>query len=332
MYQVIEDKSRIKALNKMLIAKLKETANIKRKPRLGTISGGWEDVVYYSEELDFWLCNFIGQNNAGEDNRYWNGFGLWEPQDDVGISIVCEINVPLSGINRRVAAAFAEDDYGRVVLLHRGKIGGGRVGIGKSLFVENYRGDFVDAEDGDRTTSFALVADLNSERLPAQIKVFIEEVDRIKKIPFADSKPLLKPPVKDSFSGEFSGKKKVKGRKPTEANCNHGLIVNQLEKILRKQGYKVANDKNRDLYTLKKSGKISTIFEIKPDTTNSSIYSGIGQLIIYDIGINANLFLVIPKGLDKTVKKKLSSKGIECIEFEWKGSKVIFDKIEKLKF
>lgn len=86
------------------------------------------------------------------------------------------------------------------------------------------------------------------------------------------------------------------------------------------------------MYTLKKSGKISAIFEIKPDTSNSSIYSGIGQLIIYDIGINANLFLVIPKGLDKAVKKKLSSKGIECIEFEWKGSKVIFDKIEKLKF
>ena len=45
-----------------------------------------------------------------EGRRYWNGFGIKEPSEGKGLTIICEINFPIEGIRRDIAAAFAKDD------------------------------------------------------------------------------------------------------------------------------------------------------------------------------------------------------------------------------
>ena len=96
-----------------------------------------------------------------------------------GVGITCEINFPLSGINRRVAGAVAEDAAGDLHILHRGRIGGGRAGTGAELFWAHFAGDRVVATDGDRDTTFAVIGPVGSPKLVRGLRFFVKEVDRI---------------------------------------------------------------------------------------------------------------------------------------------------------
>ncbi|MEZ4959206.1 MAG: hypothetical protein R2830_05260 [Saprospiraceae bacterium] len=318
MLTVIEDKEWLQELQEKFLEKLKSQTDEVRYPVLGHQGGSWKDEAHYSIKNDIWFCGFEAEN------RYWNGFGRGEPIDGLNANITCEINFPFEGINRRIAGAFAQDDFGNIFILHRGKIGGGRRGIGKSLFQEQYRGKFEDAVDGDRITEFALIGDIESDNLIQQIASFVREVHRIKEdeIDFDTST--------FSFSEEFFGRKTISGRESTIANCNHGIIVNRLAEILEESGFLVGKDRNRDLFTYR-GKQIQNIFEIKPDCSNSSLYSAIGQLVIYGINTSANLFMVLPTGLEEPIKEKLKSINIELIEFEWIDGMPEFYEIEKIK-
>jgi len=109
--------------------------------------------------------------------RYWNAFGLSEvaPRQNSMLPIVCEINPLLEGLDKRVQGAFARDN-GHVWLLHRGKIGGGRPGIGRRLFFENYFGE-VKGIAGDR---FAIIGDIGSPDFVQRVRNFVREVEQIK--------------------------------------------------------------------------------------------------------------------------------------------------------
>src|SRR5258706_8626207 len=76
-------------------------------------------------------------------NRYWCAFGVDDPYPASLLSITCEINPPKEGIDRRCAGLFVRDESGEVFLAHSGKVGGGRAGIGKGAFLENWGNDGV---------------------------------------------------------------------------------------------------------------------------------------------------------------------------------------------
>ena len=57
--------------------------------------------------------------------RYWNAFGIGKPIPGKLAHIICEINYPESGLNSRVAANWVKDGND-ILLVHNGKIGGGR--------------------------------------------------------------------------------------------------------------------------------------------------------------------------------------------------------------
>jgi hypothetical protein len=91
------------------------------------------------------------------------------------LPIVCEINPPLEGLEKRTQGAFAQDN-GHIWLLYRGKIGGGRPGIGKRLFFENYLGGINDI-NGER---FVIIGDIRSTNFVESVRNFVREVERIK--------------------------------------------------------------------------------------------------------------------------------------------------------
>ena len=146
---------------------------------VGYKGGSDKHEAYWSKDLGIWWMT------EKAENRYWNAFGVDEPKwhTTESHSITCEINPPFKGINRRIAGAFAIDAVGRICLLHRGRIGGGKEGIGKTKFRNAYQDKWQQTENGNVVNEFALIGFLDDPHFPQQVVKFIYEVARIKSIP-----------------------------------------------------------------------------------------------------------------------------------------------------
>lgn len=172
---------------------------------LGYQGGQAEDVpIYWHADLGIWGC--IDDLPGEESNRFWNAFGTQDPRSSSGLSIVCEVNPARDGVTARVAGAFGRtSEDGHLVLLHRGRIGGGRAGVGRELFWRHTTLPTVANED-DPAERFVLVADLDAPKVAAQIAEFVREVERIK-----------------SLAGEANGEDEPSGRRSRYAPLTEWL-------------------------------------------------------------------------------------------------------------
>ena len=133
------------------------------------VGGGFETEAAYSPELDLWYA--VQQ----QGKKCWNGFGIGAPLAGKKVAIAAEINFPAEGLNRAVSGVFAEDGSGGTLVLHRGKIRGG-----KELFFHHFGGETVAADDGGREETFALIGRLDGADFAAELAAFVSEVLRIK--------------------------------------------------------------------------------------------------------------------------------------------------------
>ncbi len=145
---------------------------------IGYPGGSLDANVLWSDSLCMWFYS----RRLDHHNKYWNAFGFEYPSHIRSLSITCEINIPIEGINRRLGGAFIKDKSDNIFIIHRGNIGGGRKGIGKSLFRDNYNGEWIDFNDGSRIENAAVVCELNSADIVLDVKRFIIEVNRIKNV------------------------------------------------------------------------------------------------------------------------------------------------------
>lgn len=95
-------------------------------------------------------------------------------------TIIAEINPPKVGLNRRVSGAFLKDALGRTYLAHRGRVGGGRKGIGKKAFMAWYRSDKEVVNDGGRYTEMIIIGALDDETLIEELAAFTYSVAAFK--------------------------------------------------------------------------------------------------------------------------------------------------------
>ena len=172
---LLTNQQEIKNAQHEFIMRLEEHCDKQIPVKLG-YQGGYEECsINWSQALGLWF-----HSNKIEGSRYWNVFGLSNvaPQQNSMLSIVCEINPPVEGLNRRVQGAFVQDDNDHILLVHRGKIGGGKPGIGRKLFFENYQGKVREIND----VKFIVIGDIISPDFINNIKYFVQEVDRIKSL------------------------------------------------------------------------------------------------------------------------------------------------------
>jgi len=260
--------------------------------------------------------------SASEDkNRFWNAFGSTSPLDTRTLEIVCEINFPYHGIDRRIAGVFLTDEAtGEIWVGHRGLIGGGRKGIGKTRFLENYERTSL-VKDGDTQSEVAAIGALGNEKLPKYVAEFIHKVEWIKEQPHAK----LAPPEPGGFVPEFSGEKKYAIATPITAVVHHGLIVEELAHQIGSLGFKVGNDSLRDLFIVNGKGEMTEVFEVKPDFSRPYLYSAIGQLKYNALDSpEAKQVVVLPRQTPKAVLSKLRRIGIENVTFTLKKDSVRF--------
>jgi len=137
--------------------------------------GGALAKVHWRADLDLWAA-FLPT-----EKHHWAAFGLGNPFNGDGKSIVVEINSPIEGINRRVGGVFTRNSKGRLFVGHRGSVGGGRPGTGQKAFMaEISKDDRVDIRDGDKVSSVIMIGALDAEDFPAKVHAFVSHVAQFK--------------------------------------------------------------------------------------------------------------------------------------------------------
>ena len=182
MHTAIHYRHRIvSAQNRLLRRIRKELRNRIPDVVVGFPGGHLEPQEVFTNNRIWFAHQFL--EGAGVP-RHWNALGSGPPVSRRSNHITVEVNPAIHGVDRSVAGLFAVDGKtGHTVLLHRGRIGGGKEGIGKRSFMEWYSGtqvEFFDTSNNDGEESAILVADLDSERFLIQLEDFVDAVHTFK--------------------------------------------------------------------------------------------------------------------------------------------------------
>lgn len=330
MFTIISKKTEINKCHLEFWKQLDNYSTVKMRVHVGYKGENILRDVSYSSTLGIWWTY------DKLSNRHWNSFGIGKPQIKGSNSITCEINYPINGVNARIAGGFAKNEVGEVIVIHSGRIGGGKEGIGKTLFTKNFVGETLEVLGKNSVLKYASVSSFTSARFGYQVALFVKEIARIKEL--IKIKPFEVPgkdkgtKIKTTFNDEFWGKKRIRWTQSGVSICDHGLIVHSLKEILQEKGLNVANNQLRDLYIFN-DDKISTVFEIKTDTGRQDVYGGIGQLFLNNVGLKPTpkLILSLPIGLTDEIKEIISRLGIEILEYKWVGKNSIkFLELERI--
>ena len=290
--------------------------------------GGIEETrVKYSPDMDIWV-------SAGR--MQWNAFGV----EDIP-SMVVQLNFQdYVNQKRRIGAAFALDETGNPVVVHRGHIGGGRPGIGLKLMQANCRSARATLiEDDGQPADCFVVGQLRSALFIDQVADFVKEVKRVKALTAYSSLGATTNATDSLFqldNRRFSGEKSGTSTRTYDGTVErtHGLVVNalakQLSSIAAKRTWQVSNDRHRDLM-LMQEGELRVLFEVKTTVTTQSVCTGLGQLLLYSATTpDAALILVLPAKLPADVVSQLKAKGVQVLYYGWQGKQPRFLALSKL--
>lgn len=169
-----ESKGAYDALRSCLMA---GAENLKRT--VGWLGGSGEFTLYWHEDAAFWVVF----SDEGDEFpfRFWCAYGTMDPTSSTSVHETCEINPPKEGIDRRCAGIFLKDSGSGLYLAHRGRVGGGRKGISKKNFLEQYGGKLEEVESPDgKTEEVVLIGKIGDKSFVEYLATFIRAVDAFK--------------------------------------------------------------------------------------------------------------------------------------------------------
>ena len=202
--QLLSDEAELREAETHLRHRFAEGADFSGDVQLGFQGGQLSGRVYWHAGANIWAC--VDETSDELPERFWNAFGTSDPRGASGsLTIACEINLARSGFDKRVAGIFgrAVESQHRL-LLHRGRIGGGKPGVGERLFWEHFRLERSEVTEGHAQTRVAVVADLDASDAVQRIGEFVHEVKRIKGLASAGGPP-ASTPIRDLFAAFISG-------------------------------------------------------------------------------------------------------------------------------
>jgi len=174
---VLTGKADIKEAQLLLSKRMRKRCDRSEEIDLGFQGGGLPATVHWNSEFDLWMAFHA------VEKRFWNAFGTGNPFEGGSRSIVVEINFPFNGINRRIGGVFLRDGKERVFLGHRGRVGGGRRGIGQAAFLERVGPqDLADISDGDRISKAILISAIAAEDIVGRVAIFVRSVEKFKSV------------------------------------------------------------------------------------------------------------------------------------------------------
>lgn len=322
--EVITDASEILDAFELLRQGLSEDATVIRR-HLGWRGGGGEYDVIWREPDGFWAV--LDDNPAR--NRYWCSYGAANPEKYKSLPIIVEINPTRVGRDRRHGGMFLRSADGSIFLAHDGRVAGGKKGVGKRAFLATLNLEAVASVASPSGAENAVViGQVGSSNLPRQLRRYLDSVARFKSGQPTSGVIQVGKPYGDH--PEFSGKRKpYTYNSPIESRVDHGVIADALAQELDTRGFVPMRDIYRDIYLAQDSGAITALFEIKPSTDTSSIYSAIGQLLYHSAATPMCLrVVVLADDLSGSTMKVLSALGIKVIVFEWVDGRPVFDGLD----
>jgi len=226
----------------------------------------------------------------------------------------------------------AEDCNGGIFVVHRGRIGGGKKGVGKALFDDHYRGVWAIMEDGSAETMVALIGVLNSPRFVRQVSQFVHKVERMKNI-FSSRTSQVEISFDElRFREELVGASYTGPLTDSSSMCDHGLIVKDLYDVLSRLGFKAGNDPERDLLIMNARQEITAVFEVTTDASIQSIQSAAARLLLAntDLPKQPRLILAVPEAIDEMLNRKLKKLGVDVLLYNWKHDQAVFPSLPVL--
>lgn len=329
MLKVIADQRAIKKYAGQFNRKFKPFVDEQIKVKLGHQGASFSAKIFWSKKLGIWKFS-----QTVKEVRYWNAFGIGKPGTSGVLSIASEINFPWAQIDRKTGGAFAEDHWGNVFVIHRGKIGGGKKGVGKSLFEQNYRGVWSLMEDGNSISEVAVIGNLKSGRFAPQAAQFVKKIEMMK-LSAAESAQTEMDFAEISFREDLIGSEMPLPEDEIVSACDHDLVVSELAAALKRQKIKIGNDMESELFVVDTSeNRISHIFEVVTEAKEKNIMAATGKLLLQTstAAVNPLAVLVLPADKMTHYEQELQGINICVIGFQWQEEKAIFSGLEKIRF
>jgi hypothetical protein len=321
MLKILTDEAAIGGSYRRFLRSLKPSLDERIAVELSHPGASFRARIAWSNRLGIWIYT------KKTDGKYWNAFGVGRPRAKTNVPMTCEVNFPLRGIDRRIGGAFAKDGSGRVFVLHRGKLGGGRRGVGKSLFEERFRGTWAFADDGGVETAAAVIGCLSSPSFARQMAQFVRKVVRLKESA-APPDPQMELGLGEiRFREEEYGEREPACETDLAASCERSLIVRDLADALIKQGYGAANDDRWDLSAVDVRGEIRAAFAVADTASPADIRTAVGRLLLGGAGARPapGQYLVLPAGTPGELQERLRLLNIEILHFHRQDDRTVFD-------
>jgi len=185
MFHIISDPTKLQRYQDMFMEQMASTSTHILPCRISWRPSHIDVDIHWSSNLNLWWYSRIVPESKVHASKYrwWNVFGIGQPFPYQTLHIDCEINIPTTGINRKVAGAFIENSSNCVLLAYRGNNwGGGKYGCTKAFFWKNYHGHLENATDGSTVNRFAIISKLGNQNLPYEVSHFVNWIYNIKKI------------------------------------------------------------------------------------------------------------------------------------------------------
>lgn len=323
MFLLLESKAEISKAQRKLEATLRREFPRTAVKNIGYPGGTNFDARVFTDGSHWFWPGDKNESDAPSPRRL-NWFGLFKQEGSLHISV--EVNTTYEGRNNQVAGFFARDgNSGATYLLHSGRVGGGRTGVGMAALLAWSSLRLVDAVDlsGD-VRSGVLVMPVEGLAASRSATQYIDTVARFKLAVRAgelDSPEFGREQRELSdFYSEARGRRA--GRRSSEIDylSRHGEVIDALHKWRKSsdmpKGARLVKNILIDMGVAVGRGLVE-VFEVKTSAARSDIYSAVGQLMVHGTADNCRRVIVLPdkEALAHDLKNALDRLGIELLRF-----------------
>lgn len=322
MFSLLESKDEIAKAQRKLEASIGRDFYKRATKNIGYPGGTTYDAKIFTDG-HYWFHSEDYRNSTTPRRLNW--FGLFYKDIDLQISV--EINTAYEGRNDQVAGFFARDsDTGSTYLLHSGRVGGGRKGVGKSAFLVWGDQRLIDVADSSGSIrEGVLVMPVEGTAATRSAIRYIDTIVRFKQAVRAgktDSREFQsKQKAFNDFYSEPRGRRKGKRSGEIDYLSRHGDIVDALKTWLNShpipKGCRLVKNTLIDL-GIADGKELIRVYEIKTTAARCDIYSAIGQLMVHGNATECQRVIVLPQKetIATDLANALKRLGIHLLKFK----------------
>lgn len=349
-YYAVFQEERTREAVKQLKDKLKVNAKILIRS-VRTPAGTTDNAkLFWFPNLPLWVYihEYSNQKSADPPKMIWIVAGTEDLTNLKTVTPNLEFNPPLHN-HQRLDGLIVEDEEGSFYLARKAGLRGGKNNVSKNDFVALFTAaspEHVYWEGKESNGKYYILGDVEDPEISSKIYEFVSAANRIRDLKKNDV-ALFRQNVDNvisqpgtALSDEHDGVILI--NRPgglREIKRCHAKVYKALKDELVKFGCKIANERlgsiAPDLYTLPRDkNRMHCLFEIKTSVDAQSVFTGIGQLMVYGAGQNPppERILVIPgKPKDKRFELLLKQLGIRILQYSFSGpGKVHFINIDSI--